>query len=176
MIVPPRPLWRQSSKTVCFAFSSSSAQQMPDLSVARAVPAALLVLGDRVLVRLGRDEAAADPPREFGCLRLRRGDSDRDPLLGQREELGMVDRVVLAAVCLLAALPEQADHLDRLLEQLDPLVRRGPAVAEDVLVQVLAGPEPEREAAGQHRARGGGGMGDDGRMGSDQRARHAGRN
>ena len=83
----------------------------------------------------------------------------------------MVDRVVLASVGVLAALPEKADHLDRLLEHRDPFVWRGPAGAGDVLVQVLARAEPEREAARQHRADGGRGLRDDRRMRANQRAR-----
>ena len=59
----------------------------------------------------------------------------------------MVDGVVLAAVRLLAALPEQADDLDRLLEHLEALVGQRPAVAEDVLVEVLAAADAEEEAA-----------------------------
>ena len=45
-----------------------------------------------------------------------------------------------------AALPEQPDDLDRLLEHLQAHVGLGPAVAEDVLVERLAAADAEREA------------------------------
>ena len=90
----------------------------------------------------------ADPARELGRERLRRRDRDRRRLVGQRVEPRVLDRVVRAAVRLVAALPEQAHHLDRLLEHLEPLVRRRPARAGDVLVQVLARADAEEEAAG----------------------------
>jgi hypothetical protein len=43
----------------------------------------------------------------------------------------------------LAALPEPAHDLDRLLEHLQAHVCRRPGIAEDVLVQSLAGSDPE---------------------------------
>ena len=101
----------------------------PDLPVPRPFAAAVAVLPHRLLVRLG-ETSASPADRRARPPSARRGDGDRDRLLGERVELRVVDRVVLAAVRLLAALPEQADHLDRLLEHLDPLVGRGPAVAE----------------------------------------------
>ena len=55
-----------------------------------------------------------------------------------------------AAVALLAALPQRADDLDRLLEHLQPHVGLGPAVAEDVLVERLAAADAEAEAALVH--------------------------
>ena len=147
----------------------------PDLSVPRAIAAAGAVLLDGFLVRLGGDECVTRATCQLSRFRPGRRDGDRDRMLGQRVERRVVDRVVLAAVGLLAAVPEEADHLDRLLEHLDPLVGRGPAGARDVLVQVLTCTEPEREPARQHRADGSGGLRDDRRMRPDQRARDAGR-
>ena len=51
-----------------------------------------------------------------------------------------------------------------------PLVRCGPAVAEDVLVQVLPCSDTEEEAAGHHRRRRG--LRDDRGVDSHQRAGH----
>lgn len=61
--------------------------------------------------------------------------------MGQRVEPGVFDREVFAAVTDQLALPEFADHFDRLLESLLALDDAGSAVADDVLVQVLAGPD-----------------------------------
>src|SRR3954447_6354491 len=57
-------------------------------------------------------------------------------------------------MALLTALPEQPDDLHGLLEHLEAKVGLGPAVAEDVLVERLAGPDAEVEApVVQDRAR-----------------------
>ena len=63
----------------------------------------------------------------------------------------MLDEVVLGLVRLDAALPEQADDLDGLLQQLQPLLGVGPVVAEDALVEGLAGADAEAEAARHER-------------------------
>ena len=75
----------------------------------------------------------------------------------------MINGVVLATVRLLAALPSSRIT--------SPLLRasraaRGqrPAVAEDVLVEILAAPDAEEEAAGHHRGDGGGSLSDDRRV------------
>jgi hypothetical protein len=81
---------------------------------------------------------------------------------------------VLAAVRLVLAAEERADHLDRLLEHLEPFVRPRPPVAEHVLVEILAGPDAEEEAAVHQRLRGCRGVRDDRRVQPDQRARHGG--
>src|SRR6266498_692615 len=86
----------------------------------------------------------------------------------------MGDGVVLAAMRLLAALPEEAHDLDRLREHLDALVSSRPAVAEDVLVQVLAGAETEEEPPAHQAGACGCRVRDDRRMDSDHRTRHAG--
>src|SRR5438105_15742112 len=95
-------------------------------------------------------------------------------MLGKRVDTRMVDGVMTAAVRLLAALPEQPHHLDGFLEHLEPLVRQRPAVAEHVLVQVLARADAEEESSGHHRRHGRGRLRDESRMLADERARHAG--
>ena len=79
-----------------------------------------------------------------------------------------------SAVAPRATLPECSDHLDGLLEHLQALVDRGPAVAEDVLVEGLAAPEAEGEAALQQDRRCGGRLSDDRRMDPHGRARDGG--
>src|SRR5581483_6071152 len=61
-----------------------------------------------------------------------------------------------------------------LLEHLEALVGERPPVAQDVLVQVLAGADTEEEAALEHRRDGRGGLRDHGGMDPDQRAGDAG--
>jgi hypothetical protein len=62
-----------------------------------------------------------------------------------------MDGVVLALVLVVAARPQRPHDLDRLLEHLVPDVSRRPATADDVLVEVLARPDPEAETPGAHR-------------------------
>jgi hypothetical protein len=77
---------------------------------------------------------------------------------------------VPAAVRLLAALPEESHHHDCFLEHLEPLVGQRPAVAEHVLIQVLARADAEKEALGHHRGDRRRGLRDDRRMYADRRA------
>src|SRR5436190_2137669 len=96
-----------------------------DLAVlARVLAGALLELLDELLVRRDVDERIADLSGELRGTRLHRRDGDLDRLVGEVEDPRVLDRVVLPAVGLVAALPEKAHHLDRLLQQLEPLVRR----------------------------------------------------
>ena len=79
----------------------------------------------------------------FGALAATRiGGGD----VGCVVQLQLLDGVVLAAEGLVLAGEELAHQVDRLLEHLEPLVGAGPAVAQDVLVQVLAGADAEEEA------------------------------
>ena len=64
----------------------------------------------------------------------------------------MLDDVVRAVDGLDAALPQQADDLDRLLEHLEALLGERPVVAEDALVQRLAAAEPSRNRPGMRVA------------------------
>src|SRR5437667_1911894 len=102
-----------------------------------------------MLVRRGRDEAVADPRRQPHRFVSESGDEDRRRLVRQVVEPRVLDRVVTAVMAALAAVPEHADDLHGLLEHLSAHARLGPAVAEDVLVQRLAGPDAELEAAGE---------------------------
>ena len=111
------------------------------------------------------------PSGELCRVRLRGGDDDRRRLVGQRVDAGLLDRVVLAAVGLVATPPELADRVDRLLEHLEPLVRRRPLRARHVLVEVLAGADAEEEPPAQHHLRRRRRLGDDRRVDPDQRAR-----
>ena len=63
--------------------------------------------------------------------------------------------------------------VDGLLEHLEPLLVARPAVAEDVLVQVLAGADAEEEPARHERGARRRSLRDDRGMDPDQRARDA---
>jgi hypothetical protein len=146
-----------------------------DLAVLR-LPLAAVPVEALDQVPVGRDvhERVPDAARELGGERLHRGYRDLDRLVREVEDAGVLDRVVLAAVRLVAALPEQPHHLDRLLQHLEPLVGRRPLVAQDVLVEVLARAHAEEEPARhQTRARRGR-VGHDRWMDADHRARDAG--
>src|SRR5439155_1649956 len=67
-------------------------------------------------------------------------------------------------------LPELADHGDGFLEHVEALLRARPAVAEDVLVQVLAAADAEEETPGKQAGRRRGGVRDDRRMDPHRRA------
>jgi hypothetical protein len=73
-----------------------------------------------------------------------------------------------------AALPEQPDEFDGLLQHRLPLPHRGPAIAEDVLVEPLTRADAEEEAALEHVGCGGGRLRDQRRVDADQWARDAG--
>jgi hypothetical protein len=77
---------------------------------------------------------------------------------------------VPAAVVLYAASPELADHANGLLEPFQPHRGRGPRIAEDVLVQILAAAHAEEEPSGHQCGRRGSGLRDDGRMNPRGRA------
>src|SRR3954454_113547 len=72
-----------------------------------------------------------------------------------------------------AALPEQSDDLDGLLEHLEAHVGLRPAVAEDVLVQRLAAADAELEATLVHHAAAGRRLRDHRRVDPHGRARDA---
>ena len=122
----------------------------------------------------GRREAVADPGGERDRLRPEAGDEDLRQRLRQVVDAGVLDRVVLAVVALLPALPERADDLDGLLEHLQPHVGLGPAVAEDVLVERFAAADAEREPPVVQDAAGRRGLSDDRRMDPDRRTGDAG--
>ena len=155
-------------------FSSVSYADVHHAELLLARPARALERRDDVCVGRGRDEAVADAARELRGVRLRCGDEDVDAASGSVVDAGVVDGVVLAAVRLLAALPEEPEDADRFLEHLEALVRERPAAAEHVLVEVLAAADSEEEAAGHHAADGRRRLRDDRGMDADQGAGHAG--
>src|SRR5918992_2914610 len=133
-----------------------------------------LELLDDLCVGRSADQSVAKAAGELGGVGLRGCNVDRRRLVGQRVHASLLDRVVATVVALVAALPEEMNHLDRLLEHLEPHLPFGPAVPEDVLVQVLARADAEEKASGQHGGRRRRSLGDDRRMNADRGARHAG--
>ena len=79
---------------------------------------------------------------------------------GQVVDARVLDGVVAAVVAVLAALPQRAHDLDRLLEHLQAHVGLGPVVAEDVLVERLAAADAEVEAPPVQDRAGRGGLRD----------------
>ena len=124
---------------------------------------------DELLVRRDRDEGVSGPAGERGRPLLGGRDGDGRQLVRERVQAGLLEPVVLAVVALVAALPEQSDNFDRLFEHLEPHVPGRPAVAEDVLVQVLARADAEEEAPRHHGRGRRGRLGDDRRMRADER-------
>ena len=118
-------------------------------------------------------EPVAGARGELRCLRSSRGDHDVDRCLGERVEARVLDRVVKATVACELTTPEEAHYFDRFLEHLAPNRRSGPALSENVLVQILARPHAQEEAARQHRGRGGRGLRDDRGVEAHRRARDA---
>src|SRR5829696_1400537 len=84
-------------------------------------------------------------------------------------ELRALELYVLARVLHHLAGEELADDLDGLYQYPEPRGRLGPVVTDDVLVECLAGPEPEPEATRVHSLQGSGGLGDDRRVVAEAR-------
>ena len=129
---------------------------------------------DEVRVRLDGDEVVGQPgePRD----RLPAGDRDADRHLRVRDvpELRGVDAEVRALVRQPFPGEQLVDDLEGLLEHVVPLPDRGPALPDDVLVEVLPGPDVEHEPAlGEQRERRGL-LRDDRRVVPDRRAGHVG--
>src|SRR2546423_34267 len=99
---------------------------------------------------LAAPRTAAGGP--LGAPRSRSGNDDLGQRVGQVVDPGVLDRVVAPMVALHPAFPQPADDLDRLLEHLRSDVVLGPAVAEDVLVEVLAGADAQEEATRHQRS------------------------
>ena len=126
-------------------------------------------------VGLDRAVAVADARGELDRLRPEAGDEDR------RRRRPAACRCARSRRC--SASPwwlnwppfhSAAHDLDRLLEHLQAHVGLGPVVAQDVLVERLAGADAEREAAVEQDGRRGRGLGDDRRVDAHRRAGHAG--
>ena len=88
------------------------------------------------------------------------------------EELGVLHFVEVAAMVDGFTGPQRADDVDRFFEHASPRRRGRPAVAEDMLVEGLAGADTEEEPIVEEQRRGRGGLGDDRRVDADGRARH----
>src|SRR5204862_4064888 len=91
--------------------------------------------------------AIADAAGQLGAPGPADGDHERRRRLRQRVEPRVLHGVVATVVRLVAALPEQAQHLDGLREALLADGGLRPAPADDVLIEVLAGADAEKEAA-----------------------------
>ena len=77
-----------------------------------------------------------------------------------------------AAVVLQAAGKQSLDDVERFGQPLVPFNHARPALADDMLVQALAGAQPKREAAVAEQAHGRRRLGDDCRMVAHDRASH----
>ena len=119
-------------------------------------------------------EAVAYFPGKLSRTRCAGRDHDARGRRRQRVQARILDRVVGAVERRFVAAPQQPDDLDCLLEHLEPHVRRRPTRADDVLVEVLAGADAEKEASGHQRGRRGGCLCNDRRVTADDRAGHAG--
>jgi hypothetical protein len=82
--------------------------------------------------------------------------------------------VAAAEVDALLAVEQPADDLHRLGEHLVADADRRPVLAGDVLVEVLAGAQPEGEAVAREDLQRGRLLGDDRRVIADRRTRHVG--
>ena len=135
--------------------------------MARPLSAVLPVALQKFPVGLHRHEAVADAGGHIRRLRPERGHEDRGRRVGHRVDAGVLHRVIAAVMGDQPTLPELADDLDGLLEHLEPSVDRGPAMAQDVLVQSLARADPEDESPVEQELRGCGGLGQDRRVDPD---------
>src|SRR5919112_1210327 len=134
----------------------------------------LAALGDvavqSFLVGCGGDVAVADAGGQADRLGPQGRDQHRRRAVRQGVDAGVLDLIEAAVMADEAALPELAHDLHGLFEHLQAGVDPGPAVAEDVLVEVLAAADPEPEAALQGQGGGGRGLGEDGRVDADRGA------
>jgi hypothetical protein len=85
------------------------------------------------------------PPRDILHAHRHRGGREVDRV-GQTEDARVVHRKEVALVAHVAALPEVVDDLNGLLEHQVTDVRGRPAFADNVLIEVLASTEAERES------------------------------
>ncbi len=105
---------------------------------------------DHVGVGRHPDQAVGLLARELRGALPARGDDDRRRRIGAREELRLFDGEVLAASRDGLTRPQVTDHADRFAQHRPALRPRRPPLTHHVLVQPLAGAEPEEEATRHH--------------------------
>src|SRR5439155_3905530 len=124
------------------------------LSIARLAPSArVLEKLHGLLVRLGADVAVADLSCERARFPSATGDHDRWRLRGPAVDPSIFDGVIPSAVTYGLATPQQSDQSDRLFEHLESDVWLRPVLAQDVLIQVFAGSQPQKESPWHHGGR-----------------------
>src|SRR5215813_14176183 len=87
----------------------------------------------------GADEAIADTPRRLGGFRATGRHHDRRGMVRHGVDASVLHHIVTSSVRLWPSPPQQPDDLHRLLQHLQAQIVRRPAIAEDVLVEILAG-------------------------------------
>jgi hypothetical protein len=111
-----------------------------------------------------RDHPVGEPAGLAGVERPGRRDVDLDRVFRARVELRALEREVLAAVLRHLAGEELVDDLDGLEHHRRARSDLRPLAADDVLVERLAGAEPQPEPTGEHRPERRRGVGDHGRV------------
>ncbi len=120
----------------------------PDLADARLAAAAGRIEGPtQPGIGLDGDHGVGQLPRQRGGLRPGDGDAEVGQGLGQVPDPGRPDLEVLPLEVHVAPGPKVADDVYGLAEHGVADVDAGPAIAHDVLVEVLPRPEPEGEPA-----------------------------
>ncbi len=129
---------------------------------------------DELLLGLDGDEVVGQRRERLQALLAAQRDGDVDAVLGHVPQPGRVDVEVLAAVGDEVAGHQLPDDLDGLAQHVLPGRDAGPALADDVLVEVLAAAEAQGEAALGEELEGRGLLRDDGRVVAHRRAGHVG--
>src|SRR6476620_5939110 len=122
--------------------------------LARALLKAPQQRANLLVWRADRDDALGDASRALGVDRAGGSNVDRRRRLRQRVEPRALDVEVIATELGHLAGEELADHLNRLLQDLQPHRRLRPVAPDYVLVERLARADPEIEATGEHRRQG----------------------
>src|SRR5581483_10319960 len=125
-------------------------------------------------IGLHRDHHVGMPTGETARVASRHRDAEIGSAFGDVPEPGRLHVEVPARVGNVLARPERADDLDRLLQHLVAGARERPHPADDVLVEVLARAETERETAVAEELHRRGLLGDDRRVVPPRRARDVG--
>jgi hypothetical protein len=125
-------------------------RHLPDLPGRRA-ELGRVPLARQLRLRLDGDHRVGHRGEPLDRLRAGHRDTDRRPLLRQVPQLRRIDAEVLALVVEVPAVEQAADDLQGFGEHVVPDVRRRPAAADDVLVEVLTRPETEGEPPARER-------------------------